>query len=36
MLIGAKGRDVHVFTPLGMEPSRPDADPGLDDTAKKQ
>jgi tetratricopeptide (TPR) repeat protein len=36
MLIGAQGRDVHVFTLLGMEPSRAGADPVLDDTAKKR
>ena len=35
-LIGAQGRDVHVFTLLGVEPSRAGADPVLDDTAKKQ
>ena len=35
-LIGAQGRDVHVFTLLGVEPSRAGADPVLDDTAKNQ
>ena len=35
-LIGAQGRDVHVFTLLGVEPSRAGADPVLDDLAKKQ
>jgi hypothetical protein len=35
-LIGAQGRDVHVFTLLGSEPSRAGADPMLDDTAKNQ
>ena len=36
MLIGAQGRDVHVFTLLGVESSGTGADAVLDDTAKKQ